>query len=89
MSSHPLQQREGRCRPVARFRCPSPHKFIVDSPSGRLGDSRFAITDKAAHVCPVGAILSRRAAYRVPIGERLYDREPIAQLGDVADHDEE
>jgi len=63
-------------------------RLIVDSPSGRLGDSRFAITDKAAHVCPVGAILPRRAAYRVPIGERLYDREPIDTVGDVAAHEE-
>ena len=63
-------------------------RLIVDSPSGRLGYSRFAITDKAAHVCPVGAILPRRAAYRVPIGERLYDREPIDTVGDVAAHEE-
>lgn len=63
-------------------------RLIVDSPSGRLGDSRFAITDKAAHVCPVGAILPRRAAYRAPIGERLYDRESVAQVGDVAAHEE-
>lgn len=64
-------------------------RLIVDSPSGRLGDSRFAGSDKAAHVCPVGAILPRRAAYRVPIGERLYDREPIDRVGDVAAREED
>jgi len=64
-------------------------RLIVDSPSGRLGDSRFAITDKAAEVCPVGAILPRRTAYRVPIGERLYDRGPIEQVGDVSGRHEE
>ena len=58
--------------------------LIIDSPTGRLGDSRFAITDKAAHVCPVGAILPRRDGYSVPIGQRLYDREPIDRVGDVA-----
>ncbi len=63
-------------------------RLIVDSPSGRLGDSRFSITDKAAHVCPVGAILPRRAGYRVPIGERLYDRASIAVVGDAAAHEE-
>lgn len=64
--------------------------LIVDSPSGRLGDSCFAITDKAAAVCPVGAILPRpkgaRHGYHVPIGQRLYDREPINRVGDVAPH---
>ena len=63
-------------------------RLIVDSPNGRLGDSRFTITDKAAHVCPVGAILPRRAGYRVPIGERLYDRASIAVVGDAAAHEE-
>ncbi|KAA6185835.1 2Fe-2S iron-sulfur cluster binding domain-containing protein [Thiohalocapsa marina] len=63
-------------------------RLIVDSPTGRLGDSRFAITDKAAHVCPVGAILPRRGGYRVPIGERLYDRAPISRVGDVAANEE-
>ena len=61
-------------------------RLIVDAPSGRLGDSRFAVTDKAAQVCPVGAILPRRAGYSVPIGQRLYDREPIDRVGDVAPH---
>jgi [NiFe] hydrogenase diaphorase moiety small subunit len=70
-------------------------RLIVDSPTGLLGDSRLEVTDRAAHVCPVGAILPRhrsadpqgRRGYRVPIGERLYDREPISRVGDVALHD--
>jgi [NiFe] hydrogenase diaphorase moiety small subunit len=69
--------------------------LIVDSPTGLLGDSDLEVTDRAAHVCPVGAILPRhhvgdaedRRGYRVPIGERLYDREPISRVGDVALHD--
>lgn len=69
-------------------------RLIVDSPSGQLSDSRLELTDRAAHVCPVGAILPRHRAgdaegrhgYQVPIGERLYDREPISQVGDVALH---
>ncbi len=51
--------------------------IVVNSPSGRLGDSDFALTDKAAHVCPVGAILPKRVGFATPIGERLYDRDPI------------
>jgi [NiFe] hydrogenase diaphorase moiety small subunit len=70
-------------------------RLIVDSPTGRLGDSRLAVTDRAAHVCPVGALMPRQRAgepgdrrgYRVPIGDRLYDREPISCVGDVALHD--
>ena len=31
------------------------------------------LSDKAAHVCPVGAILIKRVGFAQPIGERLYD----------------
>ena len=50
---------------------------IVDAPSGRLGDTSFAVTDKAAEVCPVGAILKKRVGFRVPVGRRTYDLKPI------------
>ena len=56
----------------------------IESPSGKLGDSSFEATDEAAHVCPVGAILPKYRGYDVPIGERLYDREPISRVGDVS-----
>ncbi|MEJ1389770.1 MAG: NADP oxidoreductase, partial [Candidatus Sedimenticola sp. (ex Thyasira tokunagai)] len=49
----------------------------------------FHSDDKAAHVCPVGAILPKHKGYDVPIGERLYDRESISLVGDVAQHEEE
>ena len=54
--------------------------IIVNSPSGRLGDSTLSIDDKAAHVCPVGAILRKEVGFVTPIGERLYDQEPISQV---------
>ena len=57
--------------------------LLIDSPTGRLGDSTFDASDSAAHVCPVGAILPKRGGYGVPIGERLYDREPISLVGDL------
>jgi [NiFe] hydrogenase diaphorase moiety small subunit len=63
--------------------------LVVDSPSGKLGDSRFSADDKAAHVCPVGAILPKHRGYDRPIGERLYDRRPISVVGDVAAHEDE
>jgi [NiFe] hydrogenase diaphorase moiety small subunit len=52
--------------------------LIVNSPSGKLADTNFAVTDKAAQVCPVGAILIKRVGFATPIGERRYDREPIS-----------
>jgi [NiFe] hydrogenase diaphorase moiety small subunit len=63
--------------------------LVIDSPSGKLGDSSFGADDKAAHVCPVGAILPKHKGYEVPIGDRLYDREPINLVGDVAANEQE
>lgn len=57
--------------------------LTVNSPSGKLGDTDFAASDKAAEVCPVGAILPKRIGYQVPIGERLYDKQAIDIVGDA------
>jgi [NiFe] hydrogenase diaphorase moiety small subunit len=61
--------------------------LVINSPSGKLGDSDFSATDKAAQVCPVGAILHKHTGYDRPIGERLYDRQPISVVGDVAEYE--
>jgi [NiFe] hydrogenase diaphorase moiety small subunit len=63
--------------------------LVVNSPSGKLGDSDFTAADKAAHVCPVGAILPKHRGFEQPIGKRLYDRQPISVVGDVAAHEQE
>jgi [NiFe] hydrogenase diaphorase moiety small subunit len=63
--------------------------LVVNSASGKLGDSTFSASDKAAHVCPVGAILSRHQGFETPIGERLYDRQPISVVGDVAANEQD
>lgn len=63
--------------------------LVVNSPTGKLGDSSFAASDKAAHVCPVGAILPKHTGYEKPIGDRLYDRQPVSIVGDVAAHEQE
>ncbi len=47
--------------------------IVVDSPSGRLGDSALAADDMAAHICPVGAILPKRRGFAVAIGARPAD----------------
>jgi [NiFe] hydrogenase diaphorase moiety small subunit len=55
-------------------------RVIVNAASGRLGDTDLALDDVAAHVCPVGAILIKREAYKVPIGRRIYDGHPISEV---------
>ena len=52
--------------------------LIVNSRSGRLGDSALAADDKAVDVCPVGVILRKRVGFRTPIGQRRYDGQPIS-----------
>ncbi|PWB56488.1 MAG: NADP oxidoreductase [Nitrosomonadales bacterium] len=55
-------------------------RLVVNSCSGRLGDSDFAVSDKAAQVCPTGAILIKRQGFKVPIGQRIYDHKTICQV---------
>jgi len=55
-------------------------RLTVNAASGRLGDTDFAPGDKAARVCPTGAILPKREGFRVPIGERTYDRHLIGEI---------
>jgi [NiFe] hydrogenase diaphorase moiety small subunit len=51
--------------------------LIVNAESGQLADTSFTAQDKAAHVCPVGVILKKRVGFKVPIGQRTYDVQPI------------
>ncbi len=53
-------------------------KVHINSESGRLADTDFAVTDRAAQICPVGVILPKRKGFAVPIGERQYDKAPIS-----------
>ena len=57
--------------------------LIVNAQSGKLGDTDFSGSDKAAHVCPVGVILPKRRGFVVPIGERTFDKQPIADYVDT------
>jgi len=56
--------------------------LIVNARSGRLADTGFSLSDRAAHVCPVGVILEKRQGFSVPIGKRQYDEKPIGQQMD-------
>jgi len=59
-------------------------RLVINSASGKLGDSKLSASDKAVSVCPVGAILPKDVGYDQPIGDRLYDNKPISVVGDVA-----
>jgi [NiFe] hydrogenase diaphorase moiety small subunit len=52
-------------------------KQIAIRTGTNLADSDADVTDEAVNACPVGALLRKRLAYRVPIGDRLYDEQPI------------
>lgn len=54
--------------------------LIVNSDSGRLADTDFAATDRAATICPVGVILIKRVGFAVPIGQRKYDKTPASAM---------
>lgn len=58
--------------------------LIIDSPSGRLGDSALSADDVAAGICPVGAILPKRRGFVIPIHERRFDRVPVSEESQVA-----
>ena len=53
--------------------------LLVNSTSGLLGDSAIAVTDHAAHICPVGALLPKRRGFALPIGQRCFDLKPVSQ----------
>lgn len=55
--------------------------LIVNSPSGKLADTPMVVTDLAATICPVGAILIKEQGYQVPIGQRIYDHQTIRETG--------
>ncbi len=59
-------------------------RLVINSATGKLGDSELSAGDKAVAVCPVGAILPKHVGYDQPIGKRLYDTKPISVVGDVA-----
>jgi [NiFe] hydrogenase diaphorase moiety small subunit len=53
------------------------HKKVAVNAEARLADTNMDLRDKAADICPVGAILKKRVGYAVPIGKREYDHKPI------------
>lgn len=54
-------------------------RLLVNSASGRLADTSLTLDDRAAQVCPVGAILPKRRGFAVPIGQRRFDARPVSE----------
>jgi [NiFe] hydrogenase diaphorase moiety small subunit len=52
-------------------------KKIGVNADSRLADTDADISDQALDACPVGALIRKRTGYQTPIGQRLYDLEPI------------
>src|SRR5450631_1316731 len=59
--------------------------LVINSPSGKLADTDIALSDRAANICPVGVILPKRRGFMVPIGERRYDLNSVADPGTQED----
>jgi len=54
-----------------------PDKRVAVNAEARLADTNADVTDKALEICPVGALIRKRTAFAVPVGQRKYDHEPI------------
>lgn len=60
--------------------------LVVNSETGLLKDSNLDKSDRAAHICPTGAILIKHTAYLTPIGQRIYDHHDISEGSLTQDH---
>ncbi|MCE5278934.1 MAG: 2Fe-2S iron-sulfur cluster-binding protein [Planctomycetaceae bacterium] len=54
-----------------------PSKKIAFNSAEGLAGTEASVDDKAAEACPVGTILKKDTAFRVPYGQRKYDAQPI------------
>lgn len=54
-----------------------PEKRIAVNADSKLVNTNAEVTDEAISACPVGALLPKRVGYEVPVGQRLYDINPI------------
>lgn len=61
-------------------RGPDTHLY-ANSDNGGLGSTELTLKDRAAHICPVGALVIKEHAYTTPIGARLYDEQDIKFIG--------
>jgi [NiFe] hydrogenase diaphorase moiety small subunit len=52
------------------------HKVVINI-DHRLANMTPELAQQAMDICPVGALLKKETGFRIPIGERKYDRNPI------------
>jgi [NiFe] hydrogenase diaphorase moiety small subunit len=52
-------------------------KRLAVNAQARLADTNADVTDQALDACPVGALLRKGVGYETPVGQRLYDIQPI------------
>jgi [NiFe] hydrogenase diaphorase moiety small subunit len=53
------------------------HKVVINIDTRLASEMDDDMAQKAMDICPVGAILKKEVGFKMPIGERLYDRKPI------------
>jgi [NiFe] hydrogenase diaphorase moiety small subunit len=51
-------------------------RLAVDSRHS-LSETDLAAADKAASYCPTGSLVVKRVGWKIPVGKRKYDQEPI------------
>ncbi len=51
--------------------------LVVNSEDGKLVNSTFEKSDRAASICPVGVILPKQQGFKTPIGQRKFDVKKI------------
>ena len=54
-----------------------PERKIAVNAEMRLKDTDADAADKAIELCPVGCLMKKRVGFKIPVGQRLYDHEPI------------
>ncbi len=53
--------------------------LLVNSASGKLVDTDMVLADRAAAICPVGAILPKRQGFVIPVGQRRFDQQSVSE----------
>lgn len=51
-------------------------KRVAVNAEKKLVETDADVSDRANDVCPVGCIVRKRVGFEVPIGERIYDKQP-------------
>jgi [NiFe] hydrogenase diaphorase moiety small subunit len=66
---------DGKC--VFSFEGRGINKKISVNAVHNLGETDMSVSDRAATICPTGALLVKRTGYRTPVGRRRFDIHPI------------